>query len=169
MSSEGEGDVWKEIDILFKRTLHHAERAYITNYYINLIIVAIGIIFLCSSLYFSYTRGLDASTLTYAGLGIADFVALFLVNPQRRIEQLIGDLDQIQVIFRTWKDQTTLIDDKVWDEHGRTVLTTFEQVKDYNKEYSRISEEALNAIEKYIGAEPTANPPKASGSDKGQT
>jgi hypothetical protein len=164
--SEAQENIWDEIDRRFRRTMQLAENAYQTNYVINLIIVIIGIIFLGSSIYFSYVRGLDASTLTYAGIGIADFVALFLVNPQRRIEQLIGDLDQIEVIFRTWKDQTSLIDDIVWDEHGHTVLTTFEQINKYNTEYGRISEEALNAIERYIGAE---NPPQAAGSSKGQT
>jgi len=149
-------DIWETIDNHFRKTMHLAEQAYRTNYTINLIIVLIGIIFLGSSLYFSYTRGIDISTLTYAGLGIADFVALFLVNPQRRIQQLIGDLSQIVVIYRTWKSQLTLTESLGWSEQsGKIILHDFEGIKNFNTELNRITEASLNAIEKYIGTEPS--------------
>ncbi len=155
-------DIWTEIDKQFKKTMHHAEQAYRTNYFINLIIVTIGIIFLGSSIYFSYTRGLDVSTLTYAGLGIADFVALFLVNPQRRIQQLIGDLSQIMVIYRTWRAQLNLAEGYLWDASGKPKTLKFDEIKDFNTELNRIAEESLGAIENYIGTEPSKKPPQQS-------
>ena len=148
------GDQWDYIDQQFKRTIIHAENAYRTNYWVNLIIVGLGIVFLGSSLYFSFARGIDPSTLTYAGLGIADFVALFLVNPQRRIQQLIADLNQVMVIYRTWLDQLTFTENPTWDAtSGSTRTLSLDEAKNVNTELARIAEEALSALEKFIGAQ----------------
>lgn len=161
---EDRSKIWAMIDKTFEKSMKHAEKAYRTNYYVNLIIVAIGIIFLGSSLYFSYTRGLDVSTLTFAGLGIVDFVALFLVNPQRRIQQLIGDLSQIVVISQTWKNQLQLVENCTWvpPDFKEAKILSLEDTKNINAEFARIAEEALNAIEKYIGTEPTKKPSQQS-------
>lgn len=151
-----EQDVWKKIDKEFTKAMDHAEKAYLTNYVINLIIVAIGIIFLLSSLYFAYARGLDASTLTFAGLGIADFVALFLVNPQSRIQQLIGDLSQIVVISRNWKVQMTVAENYIWPPpSGDARDLKLEDIQKINAELKQTAEASLSAIEKYIGAKLT--------------
>jgi len=150
-------DIWAKMDQQFDKTIVHAENAYRTNYYINLVIVGIGIVFLISSLIFAYTRGLNVSTLTFAGLGIADFVALFLVSPQRHIQQLIGDLSQITIIYRTWKAELNLTENYEWDlsVNPPTAKTLdFDQITKLNTELDRIAEWQLSAIEKYIGTDP---------------
>ncbi len=148
-------DIFKDMDVRFKKTMGHAESAYRTNYWINLIIVGLGIVFLGSSLFFSFDRGIDASTLTYAGLGIADFVALFLVNPQSRIQQLIADLNQIMVIYRTWLSQLSWIEGYPWESPQKLKSLSFDEIKNVNTELARIAEEALSALEKYVGVKST--------------
>jgi hypothetical protein len=159
-------DTWTLIEKSFQRTLHQAEVAYRTNYMLNLIIVALGIILVASSLVFAWARGLNPDTLTFAGLGIADFTAVFLVNPQFRIQQLLGDWEQIQVIYRTWYDQSNLVDFFTVDADGNYKIFDFDQVTAVNEEMAKISQQALSAIEMYVGA-----PSKSSSSDddgKGQ-
>jgi len=145
-------DVFTDMDRRFKRTMVHAESAYRTNYWINLVIVAFGIVFLSSSLYFSYDRGIDASTLSYAGIGIVDFVALFLVNPQRSIQKIMADLNQIMVIYRTYRSQLSMLDGYAWDPYDQTKTLSLDEIGRLNKELARIAEDALSALEKYIGA-----------------
>jgi low temperature requirement protein LtrA len=153
--------MWEEIDSSFQDTLKYADQAYKTNYYINLIIVGIGIVLLASSLVFSWTSGLNPATLTYAGLGIADFVALFLVNPQTRIQQLVGDLDQILVVYRTWRDQLDVLDTYA---RNKNYALTFEETVAYDSEMGRVASHALSALETYIGAK---QPASAAQSDAG--
>ena len=150
--------VWEQIDGSFQDTLKYADQAYRTNYYINLIIVGIGIVLLASSLVFSWTSGLNPATLTYAGLGIADFVALFLVNPQTRIQQLVGDLDQILVIYRTWRDQLDVLDTYA---RNKNYALTFDETVAYDSEMSRVASHALSALETFIGAKQPASAPNS--------
>jgi hypothetical protein len=151
-----EEDVWQKIDIEFTKAMGHAEHAYLTNYIINLIIVVIGIAFLVSSLGFAIFRGLNVPTLAFAGIGITDFVALFLVNPQSRIQQLIGDLSQIVVIFRSWKIQMSMAENYIWPG-GQAKTMNIGELEQVNKELNRATKESLHAIEKYIGRKLTGS------------
>lgn len=151
-------DYWNSIDEQLSNSIIHAEQAYKTNYWINIAIVVIGIVLVGFSLTLSIFRGIDISTLTYAGLGITDFVALFLVNPQKRLLLLLGDIGQIALIYKTWYQQIQMVDNAVWDNNTQTYRTTDpEKIKEYSDEYAKIGEEALSDIEKYVGTEPTKN------------
>lgn len=159
------------IDDGFQKTMHDAEVAYRTNYVINLIMVAIGIILLATSLFFAWTRGLNPDTITFAGLGIADFTAIFLVNPQFRIQQLLGDLNQIQVAYRAWRDQLGLIDNYTLTADYHYKQLTFEELQAVDDELSKVAEQALSSIETYIGAKGSSSSPSApstSGGKQGQ-
>jgi hypothetical protein len=150
--------MWTIIDESFQKTLNEAKIAYRTNYILNLIIVAIGIILLASSLIFAWTRGVNPDTITFAGLGIADFTAIFLVNPQFRIQQLLGDWEQMQVIYRTWYDQSSLVDTYTLDPStGNYKVFTLADVTAVDDELSKIAQHALSAIETYVGAEQAKN------------
>jgi len=151
-------DTWTIMDKGFQKTLREAAVAYRTNYFLNLIIVAIGIILLASSLVFAWTRGINPDTLTFAGLGVVDFTSIFLVNPQFRIQQLLGDWEQIQMIYRTWFDQASLVDTFTIDPAtGNYKVMTLDEVSAVNAELNKISEQAVSAVEKYIGVKPTKN------------
>lgn len=149
-------DMWTIMDESFQRTLNEARIAYRTNYILNIVIVTIGVILLASSLVFAWTRGLNPDTITFAGLGIADFTAVFLVNPQFRIQQLLGDWEQMQVIYRTWYDQSSLIDTYNIDPTtGIYKVFTLADVTAVNDELSKIGQQAISSIEQYVGAEQT--------------
>jgi hypothetical protein len=151
-------DYWNKIDEQLRKSVGHAEQAYRTNYWINIIIVAIGIVLVGFSLSVSIVRGTDLSTLTYAGLGITDFVALFLVNPQKRLLLLLGDVGQIALIYKTWNQQNQIIDNAAWDQTRQKYRTNDSaKIEKFIKEYAQIGEEALSAIERYIGTEATAS------------
>jgi hypothetical protein len=148
-------DVWTDMDNRFKAAIRHAEGAYRTTYAINLIIVGIGILFLLSSLYFAWIRGIDLQTGAYAGIGIADFTALFLVNPQKRIQQLLGDLSQIVMIYRTWWEEVSLIDTLTTDENDTSKYRKMDlqEISGINDEFNKATANSLKAIEDYIGAD----------------
>jgi hypothetical protein len=169
--SKSKYNMWEDIENSFKDTMHDAQVAYRTNYFLNLIIVAIGIVLLGSSLLFAWTRGLNPDTLTFAGLGIADFTAIFLVNPQFRIQQLLGDLNQIQVIYRTWRDQLGMIDNYTASPVDSTKYKdmTFAEIQAVDDELNKIGQEALSAIETYIGAKGDSTQPPSGSTGAAQT
>jgi hypothetical protein len=162
-------DMWTIMDESFQRTLNEARIAYRTNYLLNIVIVAIGVILLATSLVFAWTRGLNPDTITFAGLGIADFTAIFLVSPQFRIQQLLGDWEQMQVIYRTWYDQSSLIDTyNIEPTTGIYKVFTLAEVTAVNDELNKIGQQAISSIEKYVGAEQTKDT-TASSKDGGTT
>jgi len=139
----------------FHDAMGHAEGAYKTNYYINLIIVGIGILFLMSSLVMSWRNGINLQTVSFAGIGIVDFTALFLVNPQTRIQQLLGDLSQIQIIYQEWWEQLMLLDRSIWEEVAgkpRWMQMTAEQIAAVNEQFRIAAVDSIKNIETYIGA-----------------
>jgi len=151
---------WKTIDDQFVIAVQHAEQVYRTDYWINIIIVVIGIVLVAFSLCVSIVRGTDLSTLTYAGLGITDFVALFLVNPQKRLLSLLGDVGQIALTYKTWNQQNQVLLRifAALDENPQNYATNDPAIQELIKEYAQIGEEALSAIERYIGKETSTTP-----------
>ncbi len=154
MSTAPQGDYWTKIDEQLKKAVAHAEQAYRTNYWINIVIVVIGTILVAFSLVLSAIQGANPSTVTYAGLGIADFIALFFVDPQKRLLKLLGDFGQVTLIYKTWMQQVQMIDNMVWSEKDQKyTIAGASELKDYIADYARIGDEALAAIEKYIGTQ----------------
>ncbi|MFY3740641.1 MAG: hypothetical protein HMLIMOIP_001082 [Candidatus Nitrosomirales archaeon] len=96
---------WEDMDKAFNKVKAHSEENYRLNIRINKAIVVIGIILLSTSIAYSWIRGIDLFSAITSGIGVADFVALFLVNPQKSIRKVLGDLLQIQMIYRTWAIQ----------------------------------------------------------------
>ena len=154
-------DPWKAVDIEFANTIKHADTVFRTNYLINLVVVVVGVIFVGISVYSSVSSGVSSSSLTFAGLGVADFVALFFVRSQQNIEDTIVRLSEMEVIYKNYLSQKDLIDNQVWDfasNHEKTNLA-YQDLVNYEKEYTQISEDVLGLMSKYPGASsPAQNP-----------
>jgi len=144
---EGE-QYWKRIDELFFRTHEHAENAFKVNLYVNIIVVAVGVLMLLYSIYYSWTRSLDLYSIAFGGIGVASFVGLFYYKPQLKIQQTVGDLTQIQVVYRTYCAQWENITD--WARSNQQHMT-LQELDALNKQLEDRTNVAVDKIEKFVG------------------
>jgi len=144
---EGE-QYWKRIDELFFRTHEHAENAFKVNLYVNIIVVAVGVLMLLYSIYYSWTRSLDLYSVAFGGIGVASFVGLFYYKPQLKIQQTVGDLTQIQVVYRTYCAQWENITD--WARSNQQHMT-LQELDALNKQLEDRTNVAVDKIEKFVG------------------
>ncbi len=141
-------EYWKRIDDLFYKTINHAERAFDINVKINIIVVGVGISLLVYSFIYSALNGLDLYTTAFGSLGVASFIALFYFTPQRRIQKTVGDLVQIQMIYRTFTMQAEAIND-----YAFVIRKTqdFNLIKNMNEHFLEQTQKVIDKIEKCIG------------------
>jgi hypothetical protein len=85
-----------------KDTIHTAKSYYETNRKINIIIVIVGIVFLANSIAYSWIKGVDLFSLFSGGLSVASFATLFFTKPQENITEALGNLAQIQMIYKAY-------------------------------------------------------------------
>jgi hypothetical protein len=93
---------WEQMDSLFFRTIGHAENAFRTNVYTNIILVTVGLVIIGYSIFYSWNYGLDLAATAFSGIGVLSFVVTFFSTPQEKIQKTVGDLSQIQMFYRTY-------------------------------------------------------------------
>lgn len=146
-------EFWAKVDNLFYATLRHAERAFLANVIVNLIVVALGVLLIVSALASSWMRGTDVFSVAFAGIGVVDLVAIFFVNPQKGIHKTIGNLVQIQIAYRTFLSQLESLSDYDYRQFALG-NRTLEDVTKTNDALAKASLEAIQAIQKYIEESP---------------
>jgi hypothetical protein len=99
----------KENWISMQQILKDVQTASTRNYQliiaINIAIVTAGIALLSFSIFYSWARGDSLFGAITSGIAVADFVAVFLFNPQTRVRKVLGDKVQMQIIYRTCMNQ----------------------------------------------------------------
>lgn len=81
--------------------------------------------------------------LTAAGLGIADFMGLYLFNPLARIQKLMGDISQITVIYSAFQIRVALHLVETDNNERPTMGNAAEHVH-------KVATETLREIESYF-------------------
>ena len=143
-------EFWARMDELRYRTLKKAESAYTINMLINVITVAIGVALFTTSIVLSWIQQANPSTVAFAVVGVADFVALFLVGPQRGIESSLANLNQIQMAYETFLFEFEALIDYNWEKYTQG-NRSIEEITSMNRESEKVMTTAMDAIAKYIG------------------
>ena len=140
---------WEELDKLFYRTIGYAESAFRTNRYINIVVVCIGTVMVVYALVYNALRGSDLTSVAIGGLGIADFMGLVFFTTQSKIQKTVGDLTQIQMLYRTYCNELETTLDWVRDNRNAMTIDLVERV---DSELEKRTEYAIKRIEELIGA-----------------
>ena len=92
---------------ILKNALQRNTRTHTIIVIVNLVMVGIGVGFVIVSIAYSaiYNR-IDQITLSAAGLAVADFAAIFLINPQERIKKSLTNYVQLGIICHSWSSRT---------------------------------------------------------------
>lgn len=131
------------------KILRTAALCYETNRLINLIVVGIGIVLISNSIAYGWMYGVNQWTLLSGGLGIVSFVTLFFTKPQQYITNALGNLAQIQVIYKSYCLQL----DAILDYHLRNESAEIEGVTRVNEALQSITDKAVKLIQYNVESE----------------
>lgn len=158
-SAGGSKRDWDRIDEVFYGLIRRANWAFLVNAYINILLVIIGVVLIAYALATAWIKGADfAAAFTGIG-GIVAVVATFFVGPQERIPKHMGDLAQIQMLYRTYTLQADTFNDWVWYNEVEGKLTST-NLKRAFKVLEDTTRESCNLVEKLIGPEEKKSPSK---------
>src|ERR687897_1289314 len=131
-------------------TTKSAKVYYETNRKINLLIVSIGVVLLANSIGYAWYDGTNPWSLFSGGLGICSFATLFFTKPQQNITRALGNLTQIQMIYRAYCLQF----DTILDAHLRSVETsTIDEISKLNMVLRHATESAVTLIQEKVETE----------------
>lgn len=123
---------------------------YETNRKINLLLVCIGVVLLVDSIAYAWYSGINLWSLFSGGLGITSFATLFFTKPQQNITRALGNLTQIQMIYRSYCLQF----DTILDAHLRSVETSsIEELNKLNMALRQATENAVMLIQEKVETE----------------
>ena len=135
------------MDALFYRTISHAEEAFKISVYINIVVVIVGVVLLTYSMVYSWANRLDLYSTAFGSLGVISFVATFYFTPQRKIQETVGDLTQVQMLYRTYYTQVEALID--WDRENPN--KPLDQLERMIKQYEDLTDKATRKVEELIG------------------
>jgi hypothetical protein len=131
-------------------TTKSARAYYETNRKINLLIVGIGVVLLANSIAYAWYDGTNPWSLFSGGLGITSFATLFFTKPQQNITKALGNLTQIQMIYRSYCLQF----DTILDAHIRSVETSsIDDLSKLNMTLRHATENAVMLIQEKVETE----------------
>jgi hypothetical protein len=138
---------WEKLDALFYGTIKHAETAFTINITLNIIVAAVGLAILSYSIAYSWINGLDLYTTAFGSLGVVSFIALFYFAPQKKIQKTMGDLAQLQMLYRTYFMQAEEVNDLCY-RHNPTKIEELVKINNHLKDMTC---EICQKIEEYVG------------------
>ncbi len=158
-SAGGSKRDWDKIDDVYYGLIRRANWAFLVNAYINILLVIVGVFLIAYALATAWIKGADlAAAFTGVG-GIVAVVATFFVGPQERIPKHMGDLAQIQMLYRTYTLQADTFNDWVWynEVEGKLTSTNLKRAFKILEDTTR---ESCSLVEKLIGPEEKKPPSK---------
>lgn len=142
---------WKRMDDVFDRMIRIAELSYETNRRINLIVVGIGIVLIANSIAYTwYKQSADAWSIFSGGLGLVSFVALFFTKPQSYITKALGNLAQIQMVYKTHSLEFEAISDYSWEKFRENGSRGMAELAQMNREIERATAAAVKLVQSYV-------------------
>jgi len=133
-----------EVMLSLKATIKAIQTTYKVNLYINIIIIVLGILLIAVAVAQSVLQGVDPFSVTLGGLGVASLVAVFLVNPQRRLQDNLCKISQIDIILSNFIYEY----DRFLDSTKGT--SKIKELEVINKEGERIVSFAVRSIKELL-------------------
>lgn len=144
-------EYWKRMDDMFDRTIRIAELSYQSNRIINLIVVMIGIVLIANSIAYTwYKQSADAWSLFSGGIGIVSFITLFFVKPQNGITKALGNLAQIQMIYKAHALEFEAISDYDWEKFSEPESRQINEISQMNRELERATSNAVRLVQSHV-------------------
>jgi hypothetical protein len=151
-------DNWKKINAAYFNLIDKAQKAFNTLLTINKILVVIGISLLFNSVVYTWINNIDFFGIITGAAG-GTFIALFFILPQKRINIAIGNLAQIQMVFKTHAAKWEFL--KLYGKGqlgipGGLTIDEAKQILELYKDLEIMTEKSVKIIQDYIENEPNS-------------
>ena len=107
---------------------------------------ASAMVFLANSIAYSWIKGVDLFSLFSGGLSVASFATLFFTKPQENITKALGNLAQIQMIYKAYCLQF----DALLDFHLRQENASLDTICSMNSAVGTVADNAATRLEKLL-------------------
>jgi len=141
--------LWKDMDDLIFKSLERAENACRINFAINIVLVAIGVTLLVYAMAYSAIKGLDIYSTAFGSLGVITFVTVFFLTPQSKIEESAGDLAQLQILYRSYLNQLSIVNIPLNSPTSQSLRQ--KQLQEISTLLESITNNTVDEIEKLVG------------------
>ena len=122
------------------------DKNYRTLRVINIVIIVAGLLLLGASIVRGFITGVDVFTALGSAIAVADFVTIFLVNPQSRIAASLVDSAQFDILMQTWGwlvvVEYDLLADSQWTE---------QDIRKFQENLAKYTADTIKDIETNIG------------------
>lgn len=147
---------------ILKDTLNNARSAYRTITWMNAIMFFTGVgLFVTAAIYGAISKDTSYS-LVLAGLGAANFVALFLLGPIERTQVALSNLVQVEVAFMNYFEQITFWENYALTPVGHPPAPSPANIKEASEQLQRRSQETILLLQTYVEATaPSPRPRRA--------
>ncbi|HEX7630701.1 MAG TPA: hypothetical protein VF388_01105 [Lacunisphaera sp.] len=137
---------------ILKDTLDNARSAYHRISLMNAIMFFTGIaLFLCAAAYGAFFKDTHY-TLVLAGLGAANFVALFVLGPIERTQTALSNLVQVEIAFMNYFEQITFWENYALAPKGNPPAPDPANIREASEQLQRRSQETIALLQNYVEA-----------------
>lgn len=141
---------------LLKGTLNNAKLTYQLITLMNAIMFCMGVgLFLFAAIYGARSHNLTF-TAAFAGLGVASFVALFLLGPIDKTQDALSNLIQAEVAFMNYFDQMVFLEASAQLPAPGTNLPNVQNIERASALLQKRTEETLGLLQTFLETRPTA-------------
>lgn len=134
---------------ILKSTLENARKTYARITLMNTIMFGVGIsLFVFAALYAAFAKDQKIYSLLFAGLGAANFIALFVMKPIESTQCALSNLVQVEIAFMNYWEQITF-----WEAFGLSPQVgppEFSKMEAASVSLQRRSEETITLLQKFI-------------------
>lgn len=137
---------WQNANNTLAEVMNRNKQNYNLNMGINIAIITLGIALLIVSVVEGVIRGVGEFAAITSAIGVADFVSIFLVNPQTSLRKANADIAEMEIIFDGWFNETLTA-------FYRLVSNGFanNEIELFQASLSKYTNEAVTFIENTIG------------------
>ena len=141
---------WLGMNKMFTDTMEIAKKAYRINRNINLVIVGIGMTLLANSIAFTWiNNGLNEFTTITGGLSLVSFITLFFMRPQNNLTSSLGNLAQIQMIYKSHSFEFESLANYYCSQSDE-ISKDLEKIKEVNRELEKFTNQYIELVQKFI-------------------
>lgn len=135
---------------ILKQTLDNARSAYYLITLMNKVMFFTGItLFVGASVYGVISKETGQSALI-AGLGVVNFVALFLLGPIERTQIALSNLVQVEIAFMNYFEQITFWENYALAPRGNPPLPDPAAIKEASAQLQIRSQETIALLQTYV-------------------
>jgi hypothetical protein len=135
---------------ILQQTLGTARSAYSRIVLMNTIMFITGIsLFIFAALYAAFSQQQKIYSLVFGGLGVANFIALFMRDPIKRTQQALSNLVQVEIAFMNFFEQIT-----IWDAFAQQPPINLASIEKASVSLQQRSREVIEMLETYIEVDP---------------